>query len=115
MPTYERLDTIEGRVECLLQWAEEQSAGKHFDMSAGIPWFDSPEKWRRGNGDGMIKAYLRGFTSLARAKQRGRMSPEQCARFRTVVEAESEMLAALEARGFRRVSEIRVAAVRPGA
>jgi hypothetical protein len=113
MPTYERLDTIEGRVECLLQWADEQSAGKFFDIPAAIRHLESAEEWRRANANRMIRAYLEGLESLARAKLNGRMSADQCQRFRVVVAAEDELLQALEARGFRHPDKIRDVAARP--
>lgn len=115
MPTYERLDTIEGRVECRLQWAEEQSAGKFWDIHAAIRESESSEQWRRANANGMIRAYLQSFESLARAKMNGRMSADQCLRFRAVVAAEEKLLQALEARGFRHPEKIREVAARPWA
>jgi len=113
MPTYERLNTIEGRVECRLQWAQEQSAGKPFDIAAALEDLDSAQKWRRANANNMIRAYLEGLESLARAKRNGRMSADQCERFRVVVAAEDDLLRALELRGFRHPDKIRNAATGP--
>jgi len=113
MPTYERLDTIEGRVECRLQWAEEQSAGKFWDIPAAVRELESAEDWRRANASNTIQAYLDGLESLARAKLNGRMSVDQCQRFRAVVAAEDELLHALEARGFRYPARIRDVAAGP--
>jgi hypothetical protein len=113
MPTYERLDTIEGRVECRLQWAEEQSAGRYWDIPAAVRELESAEDWRRAIASNTIQAYLDAFESLARAKLNNRMSADQCHRFRAVVVAEDELLRALEARGFRHPAKIRDVAARP--
>jgi hypothetical protein len=113
MPRYERLDTIEGRVEVRLQWAEEQAAGKFFDVPAAIREVGSADEWRRANANNIIRAYLEGLESLARAKVNGRMSADQCQRFRAVVDAEAELLRTLEARAFRHPDKIRDVAARP--
>jgi hypothetical protein len=97
MPSYERLDTIDGRIECVLRSIEERAP---IDAHKVLVALDSSQAWVRRNADGAIRAYLRGLGSLVRASLRNRMTAAQDARFERLVLTEAALIKELSSRGY---------------